>query len=179
MHPDEGVRWRVEAAVAVVVVAYSVVLGGAAGLLWQRTATSIALAAAVNGSEAAFKALLDDDMQLALIGAGAGVVVVLLAFVAGRGATRGPGAAVGIAVGGLLGSLVAAHVGLHARHGGFPGAARSAVPGITPHSLAVVRGYFGFRVRMKAVLLAWPVAAVAVFGASSLIAVRRRRPRDG
>lgn len=170
---EARVKWPSEALVAVLVVAYSVLLGGAVGLIWPRVAPHLRLVDAINGSEAATKALLGDDMWLALLGIVAGVVSVALLALVARDAGQGPGGVIGLAVGGLLGSLVAARVGHLVEHPHVVTALRASFPGITHHSVNTILGYFDFRVRAKAVLLAWPLAAVIVQAA--IVALRYRR----
>lgn len=173
---EATIRWRTEGIVALVVVACSAVLGGVVGLIWPRVAPHIHLASAVNGSEAATKALLGDDMWLALLGVLAGVVsVALLALVAWDTGT-GPGAVVGLAVGGVLGSIVAARVGHLIEHPHIVVAIRASFPGITPHSVAAIVGYFDFRVRARAVLVAWPLTAVVLH---TVLATLRHRQLAG
>jgi hypothetical protein len=170
---EARVKWRSEVLVGVLVVAYSVVLGGAVGLIWARVAPHIDLVAAINGSEAATKALLGDDMWLALLGIIAGVVSVAVLALVARDAGSGPGAVIGLAVGGLLGSLVAARVGHLVRQPHIVADLHTSFPGITHHSVTVIVGYFDFRVRATAVLVAWPLAAVLVHAAASALRYRR------
>lgn len=174
---ETTVKWRAEAVVAGLVAVYSVVLGGAVGLLWPRVAPHIRLAPAINGSEAATKALLGDDLWLALLGIVAGVVSVAVLAVVARDAGGGPGGVVGLAVGGLLGSLVAAHVGHLVQHPHITSALRSQFPGITARSVRTILGYFDFKVRAKAVLVAWPLAAVIVHAATAAVRYRRLAAR--
>ena len=174
---EATVSWRLEGVVAVLVVAYSVVLGGAVGLIWPRVAPHVHLVQAIDGSEAATKALLGDDMWLALLGVVAGVVSVALLAIVGRDAGAGPGGAVGLAVGGVLGSLVAAQVGHLVQHPHIVSTLQSSFPGITHHSVVAILGYFDFKVRAKAVLLAWPFAAVIVHVAASALRYRRLATR--
>jgi hypothetical protein len=172
------VKWLSEAVVAGLVVAYSVMLGAAVGLIWPRVAPQLRLVAAIDGSEAATKALLGDDMWLALLGIIAGVVSVAVLAIVARDAGGGPGGAVGLAIGGLLGSLVAAQVGHLVQHPHVVSTLRSSFPGITRHSLSVILGYFDFKVRAKVVLLAWPVAAVLVHAAAASLRYRRLSARE-
>jgi hypothetical protein len=170
---EPGVIWGSEAVVTALVVAYSVVLGGVVGLIWPRVAPHLRLVAAINGSEAATKALLGDDMWLGLLGVIAGVVSVAILAVAARDAGGGPGAVVGLAIGGVLGSLVAARVGHLVQSPHVAAALRLSFPGITRHSQATILGYFDFKVRANAVLVAWPLAAVIVHAAAATLRYRR------
>jgi hypothetical protein len=166
---EAAVNWRIESVVAVLVVAYSTLLGGAVGLIWPRVAPHLALVRAINGSEAATKALLGDDMWLGFLGIIAGIVSVAVLALVARDAAAGPGGALGLVVGGVLGSLVAAHVGHLVQHPHVVSALQTSFPGITHQSLATILGYFDFKVRARAVLVAWPLAAVLVhLGATSL-----------
>jgi hypothetical protein len=170
---EATVKWWREGVVAVLVAAYSVVLGAVVGLIWPRLAPHIRLVAAINGSEAATKALLGDDMWLALLGLVAGVLSVAVLTLVAREAGGGPGGVLGLAIGGLLGSLVAAQVGHLVQHPHVVSALRASFPGITPHSVATILSYFDFRVRAKAVLVAWPLAAVALHAVT--VGLRHRR----
>jgi hypothetical protein len=158
----DAVHWGREAVVAGFVTAYSVVLGGIAGLVWPHLAPHIRLVDAINGSEAASKALLGDDMWLALLGIIAGVLAVAILALVARDAGHGPGGVVGLAVGGVLGSLAAAHVGHLVQQPHIVAALRSSFPGVTHSTITQLLGYFGFRVRARSVLVAWPIAAVAM-----------------
>jgi hypothetical protein len=173
---EAGVKWLPEALVSVLVVAYSVVFGGAVGLIWPRVAPHIRLVAAIDGSEGATKALLGDDLWLALLGVIAGVVSVAVLAVIARDAGGGPGGAVGLAVGGLLGSMVAAQVGHLVQSPHIVSTLRASFPGISHHSVTTIVGYFGFTVRAKAVLVAWPLAAVIVHAAAASLRYRRLAP---
>jgi hypothetical protein len=170
---EAQVRWGPEALVALLVVAYSMVLGGAVGLIWPRVAPHIRLADAIDGSEAATKALLGDDLWLALLGIFAGVLSVALLALIARDAGGGPGGVLGLAIGGLLGSIVAAHVGHLVQSPHILSELKASFPGISAHSLTTIVGYFGFRVRARAVLVAWPVAAVALHAATAAFRYRR------
>lgn len=171
---EAQVRWGPEALVALIVVAYSVVLGGAVGLIWPRVAPHVRLADAIDGSEAATKALLGDDLWLGLLGIFAGVLSVALLTLIARDAGGGPGGVVGLAVGGLLGSIVAAHVGHLVQEPHIRSELKASFPGITTHSITTIVGYFGFRVRARAVLVAWPIAAVALHAATAAFRYRRQ-----
>jgi hypothetical protein len=170
---EAPVRWRAEIAIFGLVTAYSLLLGGAVGLIWPRLAPHVQLVEAINGSEAATKALLGDDMWLALLGVLAGVLSVTVLSVLARDAGSGPGGILGLAVGGVLGSLVAAHVGHLVQHPHVVSALRAAYPHLDRHQVTTILGYFDFRVRANGVLVAWPVSAVILATATS--ALRQRR----
>jgi hypothetical protein len=172
--PDP-VRWVHEAVVAGFVVAYSTVIGAVVGLVWPHFAPRIRLAAAIDGSEAASKALLSDDMRLGLLGLIASVVAVAILALVARDFGSGPGAVVGLAVGGVLGSLAAAQLGHLVQNPHLATTLRATYPGITNTSVKQLLGYFGFRLRTKSVVLAWPVAAVIL--QLGVLALRGRRAR--
>lgn len=174
---EPTVKWRLEILVAEVVTLYSLVLGAAVGLVWPRVAPHVALLSAINGSEAATKALLGDDMWLALLGIAAGVLSAALLALVARNDGAGPGGAFGLALGGVCGSLIAAHVGHHIQQPHQIAALRASFPGITPHSLTTILGYFNFKLRTKAVLLAWPLSAVILHAATATIRYQRDRSR--
>jgi hypothetical protein len=161
-----------EAAVALLVTAYSTLLGAVLGLVWPRLAPHVQLIRAIDGSEAAAKAVLGDDMWFALLGLVAGVVSVAILLLAAGDAGRGPGGVLGLAVGGFLGSLVAAHIGIHvqqpdpAQQQQTAAVLRHIAPGITQHQIDGVVNLFSFRVRANAVLVAWPIAAVILHAAA-------------
>jgi hypothetical protein len=173
---EDPIDWAREGIVAGLVTIYSVLLGAVVGLIWPHVAPPFDITRAVDGSEAATKALLGADMWFALLGIVAGAVAAAILTFFGREAGRGPGGIVGLAIGGLLGSLVAAHVGHLVREPDFTSGLKAAFPGITPASVKTIQGYFGFTVRMKAVLLAWPIAAVLVHTAG--IGLRAWRERS-
>jgi hypothetical protein len=174
---DDTVNVRLEVVVAALVTAYSVVLGAVVGLIWPRVAPHVDLVAAIGGSEAATKALLGDDLWLALLGLIAGIVSVAVLNLVARDAAAGPGGLLGLALGGVLGSLVAAHVGHVVQHPHVVSALTNAYPGISAHTIASILGYFDFRVRAGAVLLAWPVAAVATQAGVVLLRTRQASRR--
>jgi len=164
-----AIRWRTELTVAVLAAVYSVVLGGAVGLIWPRIAPHLQLVRAINGSEAATKSLLRDDMTLALLGIAAGLISVAVLALVARDAGNGPGGLVGLGVGGLLGSLVAAQVGHLVQHPHVMSLLVTSFPSITHHEIKVILGDFDFKVRAKAVLLAWPFAAVVMHTAIGIV----------
>jgi H+/Cl- antiporter ClcA len=160
----ERIAWLSELVVGGLIAGFSGLLGAVVGLIWPRVAPHIQLVRAINGSEAASKALLGDDLWLALLGVAAGIFVVAVLTISARDAAGGPGAVLGLAIGGFLGSLVAAHVGHLVQQPHLVTTLRASYKGITPHSIKALLGYFDFKVRAKAVLLAWPIAAIAMHG---------------
>jgi hypothetical protein len=159
---ETPILWRREAVVAGLVATYSVVLGGVVGLLWAKFAPHLAIAQAAQGSEAASKAVLGDDLWLAMLGGIAGLVCVAVLAMVARDSGRGPGAVLGLAVGGLLGTMVAAQVGHLVQHPDLVAQLHQAFPTLDDQTVGRVLGFFDFKLRWKAVLIAWPVAAVVM-----------------
>jgi hypothetical protein len=156
----DPVDWRHEGVVAGLVAVFSTLLGGAVGLIWHALAPKLNLVSANNGSAAATKALLGDDVWFGFIGIAAGVLcVAVIASVSPR-LVRGPGAMLGLAVGGVLGALVAAHVGHHIGHDDMVAALNRIYPGAGVSGIRDYLSYYDFRVRADAVVLGWPLAAV-------------------
>jgi hypothetical protein len=173
---ETPIRWRSEAVVAVLVATYSVVLGGVVGLVWAKYAPHLQIARAAEGSEAASKAVLGDDMWLALFGLLAGVVSVAVLMVVGREAGRGPGGVIGLAVGGVLGSLVAAQVGHLVQHPDLVAQIHHAFPTLDAPTVKRILGFFDFKLRWKAALVAWPFAAVVLHAATVIVRYLRLGP---
>ncbi|HTR71142.1 MAG TPA: hypothetical protein VMH41_13065 [Mycobacteriales bacterium] len=170
-----SIDWPREGVVALVVTAFSLVIGAGIGLIWPKVAPHVALAPAVNGSEAAAKALLGADMWFALLAIAAGVLAVAGLVVTDRRGVGGPGAVVGLAVGGVLGSLVAAQVGHRVEVGRTTATLHRLFPSISAHSVAVIEGYFGFSLRMRSMIVVWPLTAVILHG----VVVALRSWREG
>jgi hypothetical protein len=165
---------RREATVGIFAIIYSVLLGGAVGEIWPRVAPHVQIVRAIDGSEAAAKALLGDDMWFALLGVAAGVLAVAALLLVARDHGRGPGAVLGLAIGGVLGSFVAAHIGHRIQQPHIVTTLHTQVPHITPRQVKAVLGYFTFEVRTKTVFLAWPVAAVVVHALSLVLRPARQ-----
>jgi hypothetical protein len=168
---------RAELGLGAVVAAYSTVVGGAVGLIWQAGAPRVHLGPAINGNEAAAKPLIGDDVHLGLLGIAAGVIVAVIVLLVARDRARGPGAVLGLAVGGVLGALVAARVGNVARHEDMVRALAALIPGVSHSESASLLGYFGFRLRATGLLMMWPIAAVVIHlvdGGLRSAALRRR-----
>jgi hypothetical protein len=160
--PQETLHWRQEAAYAFVVATFSTVLGGLVGVVWYAVAPRLGIVAVAHGSSATMKSLISDDLWLAFLGAVAGIVCVAALLLVSPRAARGPGATLGLGVGGLLGMLVAARVGHLLGHPHLADALRSAFPDVPLKALDYYVHLFDYTVRAKAVLLAWPFAAVAL-----------------
>jgi hypothetical protein len=158
--------WRNETIQAALTGVFSVLVGGVVGEIWRAVASRVDVRMAAAGSDAATKALLDDDVQFAALGALAGLLLAVTVAVLLRRGGVGPGAVLGLAAGGVVGGLVAAHVGELARqhefaiatlHHRFPHAKRAA--------LAAFRTTVKFQLRTHAALLAWPIVATVVVAA--------------
>ena len=104
-----GINWPGEAVILVLAAAYSTLVGGVMGLIWPRVAPHIdVINAYYEGSVAANKALIGDDVWFGFLGILAAIVCVSTLLLTARDLGRGPGAVLGVAIGGVLGSLVAA-----------------------------------------------------------------------
>jgi hypothetical protein len=158
--PALSAGWFGEALVAIVVAVFATLLGSLVGVVWHALAPHVAIVPAAQGSADAMKALIGDDLWLALLGIVAGVVCVAALVAVSPRASARPGAMVGLAVGGLLGMLVAARVGHLIGHGDLTHALRTQVPGIGAADIKLVLSYFDFSARWKAALLSWPIASV-------------------
>jgi hypothetical protein len=164
----DPVDWRHEGLIAGLVAVFSTLLGGAVGPIWHALAPKLDLVAANNGSAAATKALLGDDVWFGFIGIAAGVLcVAVIASISPR-LVRGPGAMAGLAVGGVLGSLVAAHIGHHVGHDDMLSALNRTFPGAKASGIRNFIGFYDFKVRASAVVLGWPLAAVVSAGLVTL-----------
>ena len=166
---EAAINWRAEGVVALLVATYSAILGAAVGLVWPRVAPQVRVLHAAQGSEAALKALLGDDVWLAFLGILAAAVCTAVLAISARDAGRGPGGMVGLAMGGLLGSLVAVHVGHMSSSPHISGPRVTAFP--SPHfdQVTHVLSVLRFTLRDKAALLAWPVAAVGLQAATLIV----------
>ena len=164
----DPVDWRHEWVVLGLVTVFSTLFGGAVGPIWHALAPKINLVSANDGSAAASKALLSDDVWFGLIGVAAGVLCVAIVAVVSPRLVRGPGAVVGLAIGGMLGSLVAAHVGHHIGHRDMLSALNRTYPGAKSSEIRDFFNLYDFKVRATAVVLGWPLAAVAVSGLVTL-----------
>jgi hypothetical protein len=170
-----AVDWRGEGIAAALVAVFSTLAGGAVGEIWRGVATHVDLRGAAAGSEAATKALLDDDAQFAVIGAVTGLLLGLAVLWLWRRAGVGPGTALGLVAGGVLGSLVAAHVGAVGRSHTFTvSALRQMFPTAAPAGIAGFRSEVRFGVRTHVVLLAWPMVAAIVVAVRAALPEGRR-----
>jgi hypothetical protein len=169
---EAAINWRAEGVVALLVAAYSAILGAAVGLVWPRVAPQVRVLHAAQGSEAALKALLGDDVWLGFLGIFAAAVCTAILAISARDAGRGPGGMVGLAVGGLLGSLVAVHIGhvvYGAQHPYLRAEVHNAFPSVPSDQVTHVLNVLRFTLRDKAALLAWPVAAVVLQAATVIV----------
>lgn len=172
------IDWRHEVGIAILAAAFSTLLGGAVGPLWHHFAPALNLVSANDGSAAATKALIGDDLWLGLFGILAGVVCTAFVVATSPRAARGPGAALGLALGGVLGSYVAAHLGHRIGHDDMLAALRRTFPQARMSGINAFLGYYDFKVRAVGVLYAWPIAALACTGLTTLAHAIRFPDRD-
>ena len=172
----DPVDWSLEAGTALLVTVFGALFGAIVGVLWHAVAPQIGVVAAVEGSSAATKALIGDDLWLGLLGIVAGVVAVLLVTLVAPNATGGPGAQVGLAVGGVLGMLVAARVGHLIGHQDLAGVVATRFPQGGQRVVDLVLGYFDFKVRASAVLLTWPMASIFLSTSIAWVRALKNQP---
>jgi hypothetical protein len=166
----------VEASTALLVTAYSVLLGSVVGVLWHAVAPRLNVVSALKDTTVGMKPLIGQDVWLGLLGLMAGVVCVALLRVVAGGQADGPGAQIGLAAGGLLGMLVAERVGhligLHAFDASTATAVRALLPNVSQQGIRYVIGLIDLKVRTRAVLFGWPIVSVLL----NVIIVAMRRP---
>jgi hypothetical protein len=155
---------RAEVAVAVLTAVYVTVAGAFAGLVWSHVAPKLTRSAVVNLSDGLFHPQIGADAWFLLVGVVAGVVCAVVAVVVVG--EPGPGVAVGLAAGGVAAAVVADRVGYLMAIAAF----RSL--GAEPFA-----GEFDFRVRALGVLVAWPIASLAVVAVAIGIEAARRSLR--
>lgn len=156
------ISWRAEVVTAVVVILAVAALGGAVGLIWHAVAPHVDVPAAINNPEEHTKALMGDDLWLALLGIIAGVLCGVVLFVLSPTVAEGPGALVGLVAGGFLAMLVADRVGYLVGVDSLRHTLNAAFPHATPKGIDGVVSLLDFRVRATAMLLTWPVASLLV-----------------
>ena len=162
--PDD----RSDIASALLLGIYTVLLGGAAGLVWAAVAPKLSVPLLAAGSDATFRAQVGADAWFLLVGALAGVVCALMAVaLVGE---PGPEVAAALAVGGLVAAFVADRVGYLSQQGATGHALRA----IGAHADGAIVSEIDFRVRALGVLTVWPIASLAVLGLVIAINAARR-----
>jgi hypothetical protein len=174
MHPappiaaaPRAVDWRRDSIVGLLIAAYVTVSGAAVGLLWSATAPTVPIKQVLAGSEEPFRTQIAADGRFLIYGVVAGIVSAIVVLLLRE---DGPGATVGLAVGGLLASLVANKVAMIAQHDGTLATLRALHLQVNHHAFDLL----GLQVRAQAVLIAWPIAAVAVHGLAVMLRNRHR-----
>jgi hypothetical protein len=166
---DQRTDWSAEARTAAVVTVFAALLGSVVGVIWHAVAPTVGLLAAVNGSAAAMKPFIGDDVWLGFLGAIAGVVCVLVLTLTAPEASRGPGAQIGLAAGGFLGMLVAARVGHQIGHSDVNHSLQAIFRGGDPAGIRRVVTLLDFKVRATGMLLSWPIVSVVVSAATTWV----------
>nr|MDT0665100.1 hypothetical protein [Micromonospora sp. DSM 115978] len=123
------------------------------GLAWAAVTPELDLAAVLDGSAAALDVQITIDVYFALLCAGFGVLVGLLAFF--RWADAGWPVPAGIAVGGLGGSVVAGSLGHRLR-------SSDVLDRLPPDVNQVIVDLVDFRLRSYGLYLVFPVVALVV-----------------
>ncbi|HWA67651.1 MAG TPA: hypothetical protein VG899_14920 [Mycobacteriales bacterium] len=155
------IDWRAEAVLALVLMVCIALLGSVVGLIWHAVAPHLDVHAAINNPEEKTKALMGDDLWLALLGIIAGIVCVVAVFLAlPAAAADGPGALVGLVAGGLLAMFVADRVGYLVGVGPLRSTLDSAFPTASRQGIDGVVRLLDFKVRATAMLLSWPMASL-------------------
>lgn len=174
MHPAPPVEttppaldWRRDSICALLVAVYVALSGSVLGLVWSATTPPLPIKQAVQGSEEPFRTQIAADGRFLLLGVVAGVLSALVVLALRQ---DGPGATVGLAVGGVIAAVLANQVAILAQHDGTIAAL---------HALHLRTGHgaldtVGMQVRAKAVLMAWPIAAVVVHGLAALMRTSHR-----
>jgi hypothetical protein len=152
------VQWQRELRDFGLVAIYVVLAGPIVGLLWSAAGPKIDLFPALAGSGAGWRPEIGADVHFGLLGIAAGVVCAAVAFACHR---DGPGAIGGLAVGGLGAAFVADRVGYLLNRG-------DTLAVLHAHNVPLsLLDRFGidpfFKVRALGVVVAWPMAAIAVF----------------
>jgi hypothetical protein len=153
---------------AVLLGLYTVLVGGAAGLLWASIAPKLSVPALAAGSDATFRAQVGADAWFLLVAALAGIVCTLMA-VAFVGEPS-PAVVTALAVGGLVAAIVADRIGYLSERGATGHALRA----IGAHPDGSLISEIDFRVRALGVLTAWPIASLAAVGLVLAINAARR-----
>lgn len=168
--PDR--RSGAEVVVAVLTALYVTLAGAAAGLVWAAVAPKLSKQAVLNLSGALFQPQIGADARFLIVAAVAGILCTVVAvLVLGE---PGPGMVAGLAVGGLAAAFVADRVGYLAE---LHGSTRMAIAAFRSLGAEPFHGEFDFRVRALGVVVAWPIASLAVVGlVMALYAWRRSLP---
>ena len=153
---------------AVLLGIYTVLVGGAAGLVWAAVAPKLSVPALAAGSDATFRAQVGADAWFLLVAAVAGVLCTLMA-VAFVG-EPGPAVVAALAVGGTVAAIVADRIGYLSERDATGHALRA----IGAHPDGSLISEIDFRVRALGVLTIWPIASLAVVGLVMAINAARR-----
>jgi hypothetical protein len=147
---------RTELLIGVALVGGAAVLGLLMGLLWHLVAPKVPLYAdtqAIYLLDPEGEQAISADMYFAMLGAGFGLLVGALAYWRSRAREGGVTVVVGLVLGGLLGSWIAMKLGVAMG----PGSNIVA----TAKSVALGRTFYApLTLTAKAMLLAWPAAAL-------------------
>lgn len=158
-----------EIVIACFTTCFVAVLGAGAGLLWHAVAPKMSVAALVAESGATFHPQIGADAWFLLIGALGGVVATALTLLVTR--PEGVGLAVGLGLGGTLAAVIADRVGFLSDHQSVV----SALHALGAHHLdPMFVSEVDFRVRAVGVLMAWPIASLALLMIATAVSMRRR-----
>jgi hypothetical protein len=163
---------RSDVVAGVVTAVVVVLLGAPAGLLWAHVAPHAALVLTPDGAglvDPEDRSFLTADVVFAGITLVLGLVCGLVAYAVHR--AHGPAVVVGLLVGGLAAAWVAARTGAMVGRDSFTAALLAVAHGAPAG--AVRRG--PLELRATSVLVAWPVAALAVVASRTAGDARRER----
>ena len=147
---------------------YTVLLGGAAGLVWAAVAPKLSVPALAAGSDATFRAQVGADAWFLLVGGVAGLLCTLMAVA--LDGEPGPQMTTALAIGGIAAAFVADRVGYLSERGATSHALRA----LGAHPDGSLIAEIDFRIRALGVLTVWPLASLAVVGLVMAINGARR-----
>ena len=162
--------WLQELRDFLLVTTYVLLAGPIVGLIWSAAGPKVDLVRALGGSGGAWRSEVGADVHFALLGIAAGVICAALVVACRR---DGPGAIAGLAVGGIGAAFVADRVGYLVNR-------RDTLNLLHAHNVPLsLLDKFGidpfFKVRALGVVIAWPMAAIAIF---MLVVAMRDRARS-
>lgn len=167
--PEPLVRWPADGWEFATTALFVVLSGPLVGLIWAAVGPGLPLARVLSGSGSAYRNEVGADFHFMLLSAAAGLLCAAVAVALRR---DGPGVLLGLVVGGLGAAVVADRVAFLAERG-------DTLATLThlQVSLATLHRYGidpFFKVRALGVLVAWPMAALALY---TIALAARAQPR--
>jgi len=167
--PEPAVRWPADAWEFGLTAMFVVLSGPLVGLIWAQVGPGLPLLPVLTGSGSPYRSQIGADFHFLLLTGAAGLLCAAVAVALRR---DGPGVLLGLVVGGLGAALVADRVAYLSERGG--------ILDTLDHlnvSLATLHRYHidpFFKVRALGVLVAWPLAALALH---TIVLAARARAR--